>query len=104
MDCSCVYIEVGKIFHIYIYIYACMALELGACRCTCLQGNGISSSVWMDEQLAWYRSTLDRARQDETCGADSGFLGTVDVRRQIFLPGELGKNRERGAGGAPINM
>ena len=73
----------------YVEFQLCMALELGACRCTCLQGNGISSSVWMDEQLAWYRSTLDRARQDETCGADSGFVETVDVRRQA-RPWEFG--------------
>ena len=62
----------------------------------CLQGNGMSSSVWMDEQLAWYRSTLDRARQDETCGADSGFLGTVDVRRQIFFA--RGARQKQGTG------
>jgi len=57
----------------------------------------------MNSLLGTDRHSIE-PRQDETYGADSGFLGTVDVRRQIFLPGELGKNRERGAGGAPINM
>ena len=69
----------------------------------CLQGNGMSSSVWMDEQLAWYRSTLDRARQDETCGADSGFLGTVDVRRQTFGHGSSAKTGNGELEGAPID-
>jgi len=64
----------------------------------CLQGNGMSSSVWMDEQLAWYRSTLDRAKTDETCGADFGLLGTVDVRRQTFGHWSSAKTGKRGAG------
>jgi len=54
----------------------------------------------MNSLLGTDRHSIE-PRQDETCGADSGFLGTVDVRRQIFA---MGARQKRGAGGAPINM
>jgi len=79
--------SVGGLVHVpYVEFQVCMALELGACRCACM------ATWWAAGYVRWIVWHSIEPRQDETYGADSadsGFVETVDVRRQAW-PWEFG--------------